>query len=124
MLEWKFADERLSALLIHSDFSEIDSSRMETMGFLDSTSSRSELASGFGRELLSRGFVTGGFTSETVLLAITSPEGLKSKRKMELETSRGDGRGDRHLTRIHDYHVYNAIRNPDKSEGDKTKDLS
>ncbi len=38
-LEGEFANEELRRLLVTSDFTESDSSRAETMGFLDTTSS-------------------------------------------------------------------------------------
>ncbi|KAK6933750.1 hypothetical protein RJ641_036644 [Dillenia turbinata] len=48
MLEREFADEKLYALLVLSDFFESNGSKTETVGLLDSFNVRSQLASGFG----------------------------------------------------------------------------
>ena len=53
-LEGKLADEKLSALLVSSDFTESDSTRAVSVGLLDSTSSGGTLTSSLGGKLLTR----------------------------------------------------------------------
>ena len=61
-LEGQLADEKFGALLVTADLAKSDCARPVTMGFLHSTSSRCTLASGLGRQLLSRGLATGRFS--------------------------------------------------------------
>ena len=74
-LEGKLADQKLSRLLVSTDFTKCDGTRAVTMGLLDA--SRSErvsngseevlrggrFASSLGCELFTRGLATGGLTS-------------------------------------------------------------
>jgi len=57
-LEWEFADEQLSALLVTTDFTESDSSRTEAMRLLHTTSLCGGLTRLLGRELLAWGLAT------------------------------------------------------------------
>ena len=57
-LEWKLADEKLGGLLVTTDLTESDGTRLITMGLLDTTGRWGRLASGLGGELLARGFAT------------------------------------------------------------------
>ncbi|KAI5386744.1 hypothetical protein KIW84_073047 [Lathyrus oleraceus] len=62
-LERKLADQKLSALLVLTDFTESDGSWPETMWLLHSSGGRSRLTSGFGCQLLPWGFAAGGLAS-------------------------------------------------------------
>jgi len=59
-LEGELADEKLGALLVTTDLTKSDSPRAIPMGLLDSSCSRSRLASSLGGELLSWGLPPGG----------------------------------------------------------------
>ena len=60
-LEGELPDEQLGALLVTSDLTKGNSSRPVTVGLLDSSSSRSRLASGLCGQLLAGRLATGGF---------------------------------------------------------------
>jgi histone H3 len=62
-LERQLSDEQFRGLLVLSDFSQRDGTRAVSVRLLDATSRRRGFARGLSRELLSRGFATGGFTS-------------------------------------------------------------
>ena len=62
-LERQLSDEQFRGLLVLADFSQRDGTRAVSVRLLDATSRRRRFARGLGRELLSRGFATGGFTS-------------------------------------------------------------
>jgi len=64
-LEGELADQKLSRLLITSDFTESDGSRAESVRLLDTTSCSGGcgLPGGLGGELLTRSFSSSGFTS-------------------------------------------------------------
>jgi hypothetical protein len=62
-LEGKFSDQELSGLLVATDLTESDGTRLVAMGLLDTSGAGSRLASGLGGELLSRGLATGGLAS-------------------------------------------------------------
>ena len=62
-LERQLSDEQFRGLLVLSDFSQRDGTRAVSVRLLDATSRRRRFARGLSRELLSRGFATGGFTS-------------------------------------------------------------
>jgi histone H3 len=59
-LERELSDEELSRLLVATDLTESDGTRLIAMRLLDTTGRRGGLASGLGGELLTRGFATGG----------------------------------------------------------------
>jgi hypothetical protein len=61
-LEWEFADKELSRLLVATDLTESNGTRLIAMGLLDTAGRGSGLASGLGGELLARGLATSGFT--------------------------------------------------------------
>jgi len=61
-LEWQFADQQLSRLLVTTDLTESDGTRLVAMGLLDTSGRRGGFTSGLGGELLTRGLATGGFT--------------------------------------------------------------
>jgi hypothetical protein len=61
-LERQLSDEQFRGLLVLADFSQRDGTRAVSVRLLDATSRRRGFARGLGRELLSRGFATGGFT--------------------------------------------------------------
>ena len=61
-LEGQLADEELSALLVTADFSQSHGSGPVTMGFLDSSGSRSRLPRGLGGQLFARSLSSGRFT--------------------------------------------------------------
>jgi hypothetical protein len=61
-LEWKLSDQKLSALLVSTDFTKSDSSWLISMWLLDTTSRWVRLAGGLGCQGLARGFATSGFT--------------------------------------------------------------
>ena len=60
-MEWKFADEELSALLVTTDFTESDGSRAEAMRLLHTTGLRGSLTRLLGRELLAWRLATSRF---------------------------------------------------------------
>ena len=62
-LEWQFSDQKLSALLVTSDFTESDGSRPVSVWFLNSTSGWCTLASGLGSQLFPWSLSSGGFSS-------------------------------------------------------------
>ena len=62
-LERQLSDEQFRGLLVLADFSQRDGTRAVSVRLLDATSRRRGFARGLGRELLSRGFAAGGFTS-------------------------------------------------------------
>ena len=53
-LEWQLADEELSRLLVATDFSESDGTRLIPMRLLDTTGGWGSLAGSLGSELLTR----------------------------------------------------------------------
>ena len=53
-LKWELADEELGRLLVATDLTESDGTRLITMGLLDATRRWGRLASGLGGELLAR----------------------------------------------------------------------
>jgi hypothetical protein len=59
-LEGELADEKLGRLLVATDLTESDGTRLITMGLLDTTGRRGGLASCLGGELLTGGFATSG----------------------------------------------------------------
>lgn len=59
-LERQLADEKLGRLLVATDLTESDGTRLITMGLLDTTGRWCRLASGLGGELLTRGLATRG----------------------------------------------------------------
>jgi len=62
-LEGQLADEELGGLLVTTDLTESDGTRLIAMGLLDTTGRGGGLASGLGGELLARGFATCGLAS-------------------------------------------------------------
>ena len=62
-LEGEFPDEELGALLVTADLTESHSTGPVAMGLLDTSSSRSRLASSLGGQLLTWGLASGGLTS-------------------------------------------------------------
>lgn len=49
-----------------------------------------------------------------------TPKGIEALRKKELETLRGDGRGERKFfERVYDYNVYNDLGDPDRNPDHK-----
>jgi hypothetical protein len=62
-LERKLADQKLSGLLVTTDFTKSDGTGSVTMGLLDTTSRGGRLTGSLGSELLTGGLTTGGFTS-------------------------------------------------------------
>ena len=60
-MEWKFADEELSALLVATNFTESDGTRAEAMRLLHTTGLRGSLTRLLGRELLAWGLATSRF---------------------------------------------------------------
>ena len=74
-------------------------------------------------QLASYGFLPQGmYTSidlycinEQSYLPLQTPKGLRKLREQELESLRGDGKGERkHFERIYDYDVYNDVGDPDR----------
>merc|ERR1712169_156149 len=61
-LEGQLADEELSALLVATDLTKSDGTRLVAVRLLDTTSRRGGLASGLGGELLARSLATSGLT--------------------------------------------------------------
>jgi len=62
-LERKLADQELGRLLVTTDFSESDGTRLVAMGLLDTAGGGSGLAGSLGCELLARGLATSGLAS-------------------------------------------------------------
>ena len=58
-LEWEFSDQKVSALLVFSDFSEGNCSGSETMWFLHASGGWGGFSGGLVSELFSWGFRTG-----------------------------------------------------------------
>lgn len=56
-------DEQLSGLLVATNLTKSDGTRLVAMGLLDTTGAGSRLASGLGGELLSWGLATWGIVS-------------------------------------------------------------
>ena len=59
-LEGQLANEKLGGLLVTTNLTESDGSRLVAVRLLDTTSRRCGLASSLGGELLTRGLATGG----------------------------------------------------------------
>lgn len=59
-LEGELADEELGRLLVTTDLTESDGTRLVAMGLLDTAGGRGALAGGFGGEGLAGRFATGG----------------------------------------------------------------
>ena len=62
-LEGQLADQELSGLLVTTDLTESNGTGPVTVRLLDSSCSRSRLASSLGGQLLAWGLASGGFTS-------------------------------------------------------------
>ena len=62
-LERQLADEELGRLLVATDLTESDGTRLVAVRLLDTTGRRGGLASGLGGELLTRGLATRGLAS-------------------------------------------------------------
>lgn len=62
-LEWKFPDQKFSALLVTTDFSQGDGSGPVSVWFLHTSCGWGTFTCGLGSQLLSWGFATGGLTS-------------------------------------------------------------
>jgi histone H3 len=58
-LEGELADEELGRLLVATDLTESDGTRLIAMGLLDTAGGRGRLAGSLGSELLTRGLATG-----------------------------------------------------------------
>jgi len=61
-LERKLADQEVRGFLVSADLSERDGTRAVSVRLLDSSGRRGALARGFGGELFTGGFSSGGFT--------------------------------------------------------------
>jgi len=61
-LERELADEQLGGLLVATNLTESDGTRLISVRLLDTSGAGSRLASGLGGELLSWGLATSGFT--------------------------------------------------------------
>jgi len=61
-LEGQLADEKLSGLLVATDLTESDGTRLIAMRLLDTTGRWCALASSLGSQSLARGLATSGFT--------------------------------------------------------------
>jgi len=61
-LERQLPDQELSGLLIATDLTKSDGTRLVAMGLLDTSSGGSRLASGLGGELLTRCLATSGLS--------------------------------------------------------------
>jgi len=61
-LEGQLADEKLGRLLVATDLTESDGTRLIAMGLLDTSSGRCGLAGGLGSELLTGSLATSGLT--------------------------------------------------------------
>jgi len=62
-LEGQLSDEKLSGLLVSSDFSESDGTRSVSVGLLDTSGAGGRFPGGLGGQLLTRSLSSGGFTS-------------------------------------------------------------
>ena len=58
-LEGELSDEELGGLLVATDLTESDGTRLVSMGLLDASGRRSRLAGSLGSKLLTRGLATG-----------------------------------------------------------------
>lgn len=63
-LEGQLADEELGGLLVATDLTESDGTRLVAMGLLDTSGGWCRLASGLGGELLTGSLATSGLTCE------------------------------------------------------------
>jgi len=63
-LEGKLADQELGRLLVATDLTKSDGTRLVAVRLLDSTGRRGGLASGLGGELLTRGLAAGGLACD------------------------------------------------------------
>lgn len=63
-LEGQLADEKLGGLLVATDLTESDGTRLIAMRLLDTTGRGGGLAGGLGSELLTRGLATSGLACE------------------------------------------------------------
>jgi hypothetical protein len=61
-LEWELSDEELGGLLVTTDLTESDGTRLISMGLLDTSGRWGGLASSLGGQLLTRGLATSRFT--------------------------------------------------------------
>ena len=61
-LEWQFADQELSGLLVTTDLTESDGTGTVTMGLLHASGGGGGLPGGLGGQLFPWGFATSGFT--------------------------------------------------------------
>lgn len=61
-LEGELADEQLSRLLVATDFTESDGTRLVAVRLLDTAGGRRALAGGLRGKLLARSLATGGLT--------------------------------------------------------------
>tara|TARA_R110002003_G_scaffold433_2_gene19696 strand:- start:6648 stop:7085 length:438 start_codon:yes stop_codon:yes gene_type:complete len=68
-LEGQLADEELGRLLVATDLTESDGTRLVAMGLLDTAGRRCRLASGLGGELLAGGLATGGLACARLVCA-------------------------------------------------------
>lgn len=62
-LEGELANEELGRLLVATNLTESDGTRLVAMGLLDTAGRRGRLAGGLGSELLPGGLATGGLAS-------------------------------------------------------------
>jgi hypothetical protein len=58
-LEGELSDEELGGLLVTTDLTESDGTRLVSVGLLDTSGRRSRLAGSLGSKLLARGLATG-----------------------------------------------------------------
>jgi len=61
-LEGELSDEELGGLLVTTDLTESDGTRLISVGLLDTSGGRGRLAGGLGSKLLTRGLATGGLS--------------------------------------------------------------
>jgi histone H3 len=66
-LEGELSDEELGGLLVATDLTESDGTRLVSVGLLDTSGRRSRLAGSLGSKLLTRGLATGGLRRLAVL---------------------------------------------------------
>jgi hypothetical protein len=59
-LEWELSDEELGRLLVTTDLTESDGTRLISVGLLDTSGRWCRLASSLGSKLLTGGLATGG----------------------------------------------------------------
>jgi len=62
-LEGELSQQKISRLLVFSDFSEGNGSGSESVGLLDTSGGGGSLSGSLRSQLLSRGFLSGGFSS-------------------------------------------------------------